>query len=364
MSRLLLTRLAACAAVLAGGMAAEAPSAHAGSYHVRSCFADGIATIWNRYRSDGFADAYVECPQGVSGSRGLIARNVLTSSPAPGFSHAKLFVNAPPGTYIDEITFDASIGTDRGWVAGLFDRQNNQWVWCGTTPCNTFGYWFSFQVGGLATSSLESLVWCAAAECRSDGMEAGSIALRNVTLRLQDVWSPSVSIVGGSLAGGGWKRGVQTVEVAGSDNTGVAALRVLVDGSAPATRETSSCDDHLLVPCPAFGDSGDTFPVDLADFSDGARVLAVQAVDSAGNVTPSAVTVLVDNTAPNPVEDLARRAAASGSGQTRFVLRWKNPADDGNAPIAGAVDPDLPRRRCPRLSGAGRRSKSLDRAFP
>ena len=72
---------------------------------------------------------------------------------------------------------------------------------------------------------------CGASQCASDGQLVAFLALRNVTLRLQDVWKPSVAIVGGSLASGGWKRGVQTVEVAGSDNTGVASLRALVDGA-------------------------------------------------------------------------------------------------------------------------------------
>jgi hypothetical protein len=310
--------------------AALAPPAHAGEYTVRSCFSDGIDAVWSRYRSDGFADAYVQCPQGVNGNGGLIARNVKTGASAPGLSHAKLYVNTPPGTYIDEIHFDGFLIQSRGWVPGLYDRQNSRWVWCGT-GCGSSFIWGEYHIG-LATNSLEALVICGASTCSSDGEITGSIQMRNVTLRLQDVWGPSVSIVGGSLASGGWKRGVQTVDVAGSDNTGVRVLRALVDG-VPLDEQFLMCDEHLLVQCASNGQR--TLVLDLRDTADGAHTLEAQAVDSGGNRTSAHRTVLVDNSAPGPVLGLTTTA---GDWQpiNSFGLNWSNPAE-GGAPIAAAA---------------------------
>ena len=252
MSRRLLIRLATCAAVLASGMAAQAPPALAGAYQVRSCFPDGIAGIWQRSRNGGLADAYVECPEGTNNNHGLYARNVLSSTPAPGYTAAQLIVNSPPGTYIDDIRFEANIMKARGWTAGLFDVQNGRWLWCGV-ECGTSFIWSSQHAGGFATNSLSIMIFCGAYQCVSDSQLVAFLQLRNVTLRLQDVWQPNVEIVGGSLASGGWKRGVQTVEVAGSDNTGVASLRALVDGEVYRTAGKSATTTYL---CLALSRSG------------------------------------------------------------------------------------------------------------
>ena len=98
---------------------------------MRSCFPDGIAGIWQRSRTTGLADAYVECPEGTNNNHGLYARNVFSSTPAPGFGSAQLVVNSPPGTYIDDIQFEANIAKSRNWQAGLCDAQNGRWLWCG-----------------------------------------------------------------------------------------------------------------------------------------------------------------------------------------------------------------------------------------
>ena len=333
MTRRLIIRLAAVVVVLNGAAALRpAPVAHAGAYHVRSCFADGIAGIWQRSRNTTLADAYNECPEGPNGNHGLYARNVLSSTPAPGFGAAKLYVDTPPGTYIDDIQFDANIMKSRDWQAGLWDAQNSRWLWCGVA-CTTSFIWTSQHVGGFGTNSLAILIICGGYQCASDGKLVAFLRLRNVTLRLQDVWNPWVAIVGGSLATGGWKRGVQTVEVEGQDNTGVRTLRALVDGAVHDAKDVG-CDDHQLVPCPPTRRGA--LQVDLSKLSDGAHRMEAHALDSSGNTTSVARTVLVDNTAPNPVRDLAVTGTEWQPTNT-FGVSWKNPADDGKAPIAGAV---------------------------
>jgi hypothetical protein len=321
----LLTRIGTCAvAALCGTAALETPPAEAGAYHVRSCFADGVERVWSTYRSNGFADAYRQCPHG------LIARNVATSTPATPFSHAKLYVSAPPGTWIEAIHFDGSIATARGWAAGLYDREHGRWLWCGGS-CHTFGHWFTYNLGGFATSTLEALIICAAAQCPSDGTRVASLEMRNITLRLQDAWIPNISIVGGSLASGGWKRGVQTVEVHGEDNTGVRSLRVLVDGALHDERPMH-CDDHSLIPCPA--GSQRTLAVDLSKVPNGLHTIEVQAIDAGGNVGRVHRSVTVDNSPPDPVLDLST-SGPPWSATNSFDLAWTNPSDRAGAPISG-----------------------------
>jgi hypothetical protein len=311
--------------------AASPPAANAGAYYVRSCFPDGISGIWSRYRNNGYADAYAACPEGAGGNHGLYARNVFTPNPAPAYSAAMLYVNAPPGTYIDALTFEAFVRENRGWLAGLYDRQHNRWVWCGP-GCGTSWIWGQYRLG-LSTNSLAIMVICAASECPSDSQLVGSISLRNVTMRLQDYVAPSVAITGGTLATGGWKRGVQSVTVSGSDNVGVRILDVFVDGK-PHDHRLESCDDHRLVTCPT--SVRQTMYADTEKVTDGRHSLTASAVDAGGARSTTSRTIFVDNTAPGPVERLlgdTDQWIASNS----FNLRWINPEQGGTAPIAGVV---------------------------
>ena len=232
MSRRVLIRLAICALMSSSGAALHPPSVRADTYHVRSCFPDGIAGIWQRSRTTNLADAFVQCPEGVNNNHGLYARNVFSSTPAPGFGSAQLVVNTPPGTWIQDIQFEANIAKSRNWQAGLWDAEHRRWLWCGI-ECGTSFIWTRQHVGGFATNSLELKIICGALQCASDGQLVAFLALRNVTIGLRDVWNPEVRIVGGSLATGGWKRGVQTVAVEGSDNTGVRSLRASRRRSCP-----------------------------------------------------------------------------------------------------------------------------------
>ena len=77
----MIRRLAAAVVYLAlavGTTASLAPTARAGQYTVTACF-DAINPSWQPYRSNGSADAYIDCPGGVSVNgrltEGMVARN-------------------------------------------------------------------------------------------------------------------------------------------------------------------------------------------------------------------------------------------------------------------------------------------------
>src|SRR5687767_9451691 len=137
----LLLGLACLAALLLPALA------HAGPYYVITCHGDGINTV---FAPNGtyYGAAYTECPGGVAGSRGLVVRNVDSSTPAPAWSHARLTAIAPPGTYIDGIKFIGQVYANSGWVSGLLDAGNARWVWCGP-GCGTLPIWSGFDIGGF-----------------------------------------------------------------------------------------------------------------------------------------------------------------------------------------------------------------------
>ena len=112
--------LAVLAATLATGPFLL-PTPANGAYYVRSCFQDGIDTLWHPTTS-AVATAYVSCPGAVH------VRNVIGSGTAPAFSAAKLSVAAPPGTYFDEIHFDGYLLQNRGWRAGIWDPHYGRWI--------------------------------------------------------------------------------------------------------------------------------------------------------------------------------------------------------------------------------------------
>ena len=220
--------------------------AHAGTYYVYACHGDGINAAFTPSHSAG-ATAFAQCPGGVNGNTGLTVRNVYKSDPAGGFSHARLSSTAPAGTYIDGISFVGQVYSNSNWRSGLFNPDANTWIWCGP-GCGTLPFWTSFSVSGFATRTIELFTICGADRCNANGMQGG-LMFKDVTLRVQDVTQPSVSGVSGPLVSGGWLRGAQTVDVAGSDNAGVRALRVLVDGH-PRKEAQTPCDLHHVAPCP------------------------------------------------------------------------------------------------------------------
>ena len=274
-------------------------SADAGSYYARACHADGLNSMWTASATTG-ATAYAQCPAGINGSRGLYVRNVASSTPAGGFSNAKFSIAAPPGSYFDEIHFNGNLFANRSWQAGIFDRQAGRWVWCGPS-CTWTAVTVPVHVGGFAASALEALVICGASQCVSNGEIVAGLAMREVTVRVQDVRNPAVGIAGGTLSTAGWKRGVQSVAVAANDNTGIRRVRAFVDGVLSSERGLA-CDDRYLKPCPASPVT--SLGVDVSRLAEGPHRLDVHAIDSGNNVASAARTIYVDNRAPDPPEQL------------------------------------------------------------
>src|SRR5215212_11392442 len=149
--------------------------AQAGTYQVRTCHADGINAIFVP-NGASLGAAYAECPGGVNGSDGLIVRNTDSSTPAPGFSYARLSAYAPAGTYFQGINFVGQVYTNSHWRSGIYNPSSQSWIWCGS--CGTLPFWTGFNVGGFATGQIDILTICGADLCNRNGLQ-GAMMLTN-----------------------------------------------------------------------------------------------------------------------------------------------------------------------------------------
>ena len=198
--------------LIATAMAVQPPStASAGTYNVTACGNDTVNRSWGIYRSNGFADAMVDCtPRGTPPvvDVGMVARNTGGPGTAPYYSHAGLSFYAPPGARVVRVSGQVRANSSGGWAAGLFDETSGQWSYC----CGTFMTWQPLDVPVASASRVSLRVFCAQAECARDGLH-GYAALRYVTVTVADEGLPSVALAGGSLLAGGWRRGFQDVVV-------------------------------------------------------------------------------------------------------------------------------------------------------
>src|SRR3954463_10242596 len=122
-------------------LALQPPStASAGTYNVTACGNDTVNRSWGIYRSNGFADAMVDCtPRGTPPivDVGMVARNTGGPGTAPYYSHAGLSFYAPPGARIVRVSGEVRANSSGGWAAGLFDETSGQ----GSLCCGNFITW-------------------------------------------------------------------------------------------------------------------------------------------------------------------------------------------------------------------------------
>ncbi len=202
-------------------------------------------------------------------------------------------------------------------------------------------------VAGFASpkAALEDRLLCARAESKWCSLDRTSWSgLRALTITVQDDWVPAAA-VGGELAAGGWRKGVQRVDFSGGNERG-AGIRfgeTTLDGARIALTEYP-CEKALIgsewratrmQPC-LTGVSGSA-SIDTTRFSDGRHSLRHCVTDFAGNVGCSGESLVdVDN---NPPAHPRNPTLAGGDDWRRvndFDLAWTNPDQGRAAPIWGA----------------------------
>ncbi|MET0770244.1 MAG: hypothetical protein ABW081_10040, partial [Solirubrobacteraceae bacterium] len=307
------------------------PSASAGSYEVTACFGAENSS-WRPFKSAPGAVAYASCPGGIDAGRGvagegLLVRNVMRPGlAAPGAAAGWRF-DAPAGTTIAGVSFDARLLRNPGWQAGLQDAAAERWLWCGDACSTSVGHWVHDEVRGLSTSRLATLVRCVASYCRRERLRA-FVGLRNVRVTLSDPSPPSLGPVSGLPDG--WLRGRAAVVADARDATGIRSERVELDGRA-VRAVTRACDFTRPVPC-----SGGALRTafDTRTWSDGVHRLRAGVSDAGGSWSWRERVVRVDNTPP-PEPVVALDGGAGWSSLPARTLRVALPAGQA-APIVRA----------------------------
>ena len=173
------------------------------------------------------------------------------------------------------------------------------------------------------TTTVEQLVFCAAAQCSPGATIHGHV----LEVTVDDPIPPSISL-DGPLANGQWvsgRAGRPHVTVTAGDNVGIGNTYAEITGRSHA--ETYPCDWSRPRPCP--GDVSTAAFLSVGDLSDGRHMLAVSATDAAGNLSSVSRPVYVDNTPPDPVSP----TVVGGDGWRRsnqFGVTWSNTAGDAS----------------------------------
>jgi len=177
--------------------------------------------------------------------------------------------------------------------------------------------------------------------------------LNAATVTVTDNQPPTITATTGSLlTSSGYEYGVLTGTVSGADNSGVASVRIYVDGN-PVVESAFNCDYTYAQPCPATATSP-TLSLDTTRLADGAHRVQAAVIDAAGNETRGPVLqLLVSNHPPGAPIGAAVTNAPTGWINHAATIAWRNPPPGPGLPIAGVdwiacrgVDSTIPTTGC------------------
>lgn len=315
---------------LATVLAVVAP-AFGGTYTVT-----GTCSAWTAFNNQpARLAAYPACDH-------LIARNVFGDfSTRPAQAGAGWRFDVPPGTSIHDVELDAYITGGRSWASEMYivgtGAQSQTITYLGFCR-NQEQCGKGVSDGGpteLNGAIIAKILCVDDGGCPNGGDRPRvSIDIAKSAITLSDPSPPAVAIAGGSLTTTAWHGGANTLAVSASDNSGIRAVRALVDGDARFGNTSAlPCDYSRPVPCGNHG--GAVANLDLRGVPDGQHAVAAQAEDASGNVATSGPqTVNVDNTPPL-TPNRARLAGGLGwRASNNFTVAWRNPPQ-AFAPIAG-----------------------------
>lgn len=333
--------VAACLALSAGWTGV----ARAGTYEVRSCDAapGWLNNAWTPETTHGGMAAYQQCPSGGFDT-GLVTRHngYQAGWTVPTGAASRYFFRAPPGAAVVGIRTNARVEQwNHRWQVGL-SNGSTLIFGCWATPTNTGGSCGSYPtedeyIPTPPSGTIYTETYCAYGPCPvswnsgTPGNVWARAVLASATVTVSDGTAPGISITGGGLVAGGWRRGVQSLSFDTGDNTGVKVVRILV-GNSEAARQDRPCDVTRTAPCP---NGGATLDINTASFADGRHSLTAQAIDAGDNPGSDVREVLIDNTAPGQPETLAIDGGDGWRATNKFRVTWKNPVEE-HAPIAAA----------------------------
>src|SRR5438270_434136 len=341
MSMSIAIALCLCAASLA-----IAGRARAGTYEVVACDAapGGVNNSWTGSASPTMA-ARETCPTRNRASGGMRVPNRGNAGTAPLFANATMAFDAPAGASIERLSAQYSIHReDRAWRMGFFTdstmlsgcRPNDAHALCEVTSSwPGFGVSWNLAPGVRRVSiqaTCEAAIGCSTKPSDSTLAERVGVHLFSATVRVRDDTPPPIwDVSDGPLTNGAWQRGAQYVGYAASDNVGIRATHLYVDGVSRGDLERP-CDYTRRVPCSDLTYS--RYTVETQALRDGPHELRLDAVDAAGNVGSYRSGFRSDNTPPDAPTAFAVDGGEGWRQTNQFALHWSNPASA--APIAGA----------------------------
>ena len=318
---------------------ARAATAHAGQFHVYSCYdVNGTSNGWFKdYNNWTELAIYDNCA-----GEGLAVRSTNDNWMAGWLTYGAWVFNAPANTNIDSMTADIDI-RNAGWDGGIYDGGNTPFI-CGplgTCPAggNNRGYLY---FGGA--SQIKTQVTCPIGAsflgtngCMSAG-DTGHVYLHNIDIVLNDPYDPGLNSQGGSMWTDSWVRGNASASFNAWDpESGINRSVIQVD-SADRAVATPYCDNYRLKPC---DDGGASTTIDTNTLGDGMHSVHYYTVNQAGMAVDGGTHNFgVDNTsqgAPLGVTQTAE-GTVTGSGWTnnnRFDASYGVPGS--TAPITSGT---------------------------
>ena len=343
-------RIAARTVLLAIGLVVALTSApaHAGSYAVIG----GCGGNWTPANSNAARLAiYEDCP-------GLMLRHVRGAFHTPYGAWAQWTFLAPPGTAIRSAQLAGVSNASAGWQTLIYTNTGLVLQSCPGAGCPLS---FTLFSPSLNVAAIGLRLQCTASSCSNHDPLKAALHLSSSVINLVDWSVPSVAVTGGDLLSG-WRRGTGRVTLSASDNVGIKADRLLVDGT-PREQRARACSWGARIPC---SNGGAALTLDTTRVSDGQHTVSVQAVDAADNVGGVAYPIYVDNTPPASALGLALAGGPTWRATNGFVLSWRNPSQ-AHAPIVAVRYQLCPVANAPSQSAgcvAGQRSAANVSSVP
>jgi len=352
------------------------PVAGGGAFVIQSCGESGSSQGWAATnnataRLETFADCppalgrFPEYPNGryytglhAGGKRG---RDSVTLDDAQAGDQAELTFTATTGTQITRVRMwrEAFKNDDNDWwpytKAGATTIDSCEIVWPQTfCVVGGAGGWvpngendmdpgyFSFYDSALPANlpSLSTSTFTVGILCRPQGDSICSngylapdahVEIYSAFLTLADTSTPTLGPTSPDWTATTPITSSPAFLVSGTDNSGIRAARLYLDGQQVA-EESSACSYDRPKPCTDLLGSG-PLGFDPATVSDGAHQLQLAVVDAAGNETRTApVTRQVDGTPPP-----APQITTTSLGVNSSRVSWQPAADTGPAAASSSA---------------------------
>lgn len=344
-----------------------------GGFVIQSCGEPGSSAGWVSSTTNAAAlSTGIQCPP-VAGNGGTSLPDTLTQTglwvtdhltdaggepDTPEGAHAELTFTANGGTTISRIRMWRLVGKawDNNWEPYIGFPSQQPFDLCeipgSSHNCLVGGDdWYPYdEYGTVDRRSYVDMTGLAASglviglRCRINApnhwcdngasLTSAEAAIYSVFFTMADPAPPSVGTpAGAGWTSTGWAEGRLPFVLPSSDNSGIFATRVYVDGVLAATTKRPCSFDR---PRPCTDEPGTEVWLATDQLADGAHTVKLAAVDAGGNETRVSrpEPLLTDNHPPHaPVGLVSSTGPSNEAG--RFDVRWALPVDHGT-PIVGA----------------------------